>query len=319
MRAGAQTLVLLSSPLNALLLHALADGPRRQTELRRIVGSPAQSTLRASLQRLADTGAIEKRRRNRFPGVLEYELTAGGRDLHPVLEAIERWLREAPGGPLKIESNTARAAVRALADGWSTTMLRALAAAPLSLTELDGIIGSRSYPALERRLAAMRLAGLVEPCPGRGRLTPCAVTDWLRYGLGPILAAARWESRPPPAAGIVAFDRLDIETAFMLAAPLLRLPPRANGTCRLGAEVEDDGESQLAGVTLYVRDGGVASCSTDLRRAADSWVLAPPSGWLDAIVGGDRAGLELGGATELAASVMDEFHEALFGVHAGGS
>ncbi len=40
-------------------------------------------------------------------------------------------------------------------------MLRALAAGSLSLTELDRLIGALSYPSLERRLVAMRLAGLV--------------------------------------------------------------------------------------------------------------------------------------------------------------
>ncbi len=55
-----------------------------------------------------------------------------------------------------------------------------------------GVISSLSYPSLERRLAAMRLAGLIEARPGNGRGTPYAVTDWLRRGI------ARW---PPPSAG----------------------------------------------------------------------------------------------------------------------
>ncbi|HXS47363.1 MAG TPA: winged helix-turn-helix transcriptional regulator, partial [Solirubrobacterales bacterium] len=141
-RSGAQTLALLASPLNILILRALSEGPKRQTELRRVAGAPAQTTLRAHLQGLSEIDAIVKSRRNRFPGVLEFELTEAGRDLLSVTTALGRWLRCAPEGPLELGSDAAKAAVKALADGWSTTMLRALAAGPLSLTELDHIIGS---------------------------------------------------------------------------------------------------------------------------------------------------------------------------------
>ena len=52
-------------------------------------------------------------------------------------------------------------------------MMRALAARPLSLTELDSLISDLSYPALERRLSSMRIAGLVEAQPSqRGRRPP---------------------------------------------------------------------------------------------------------------------------------------------------
>ena len=47
-------------------------------------------------------------------------------------------------------------------------MMRALAARPMSLTELDSGITELSYPALERRLSSMRIAGLVEAQRERG-------------------------------------------------------------------------------------------------------------------------------------------------------
>jgi DNA-binding HxlR family transcriptional regulator len=187
-RSGAQTLVLLAAPLNVSILRALAEGPRQQSELRQAAGSPAQTTLRAQLRHLVEIGAVEMQRRNDFPGALDYELTAAGGGLLDVLLVLEAWLEKAHP-PLTLGGNEAKAAVKALAEGWSTTMLWALAGGPLSLTELDRAIGAVSYPSLERRLSALRLAALVKPAPNRGRGTPYAVTDWLRQAVAPLTAA----------------------------------------------------------------------------------------------------------------------------------
>jgi DNA-binding HxlR family transcriptional regulator len=311
-RSGAQTLVLLAAPINVRILQALASGPQQQAELRRAAGSPAQTTLRAQLKRLLEIGAIERRRRNRFPGVLDYELTEAGKELLPVLDALERWLAKGSDGPRALGSGEAKAATRALADGWSTTMLRALAAGPLSLTELDGVISSLSYPALERRLAAMRLAGLIMACPGNGKGTPYAVTELLRQGIAPLTAAARWERRNLPRT-TPTIAQLDTETAFLLAIPLLRLPVEVNGSCRLAAETSTAGKRRLAGVVVEVNGGAIASCITNLRAHTDAWALGPASAWLDAVIERDTDRLEVGGDCNLAGALLEGLHEALFG------
>jgi DNA-binding HxlR family transcriptional regulator len=314
MRSGAQTLVLLSLPLNASILPALANGRLRQAELRRIAGSPAQTTLRAQLKRLTEIGAIEKHRRNRFPGVLEYELTASGHELLTVLRVLERWLGQAPGEPLAIGDNQARTATKALAEAWSATMLRALAVAPLSLTELDVIIKALSYPSLERRLAALRHAGLVEACPSGDRGTPYGVTKWLRRGIAPLAAATRWERRNMPQA-TPPVGQLDIETALLLATALMQPRTKRPGTCRLAVEIGKGGNRHLAGVLLTVRsDGSVASNTTNLEGDADAWALGSTAAWLAAVVERDTAGLELGGDHPLARGLAESLHDALFGV-----
>lgn len=316
-RSGAQTLIMLAAPLNVLILKALAEGARQQSELRHATGSPAQTTLRALLKRLVEIGAIEKHRRNRFPGVLEYELTAQGQDLLSVLAVLERWLSAAPNGPLTLGENPAKAAVKALAEGWSTTMLRALATGPLSLTELDRIIGSLSYPSLERRLAALRLAGLVEHRQGAGRGTPYAVTEWLRSGIAPLTAACRWErrylptKRPP-------ITRLDIETAFLLVVPSVdRLEADLSGCCRLAVEIPNGKGHKLAGVVVQLEDGAlVGTCSTNLNSPADAWALGSVAAWLDAVIELDTERLELGGDCRLAGALAGSLHERLFKVRA---
>lgn len=316
-RSGAQTLALLATPLNSLLLRALADGPKRQAELRHAAGSPAQTTLRAHLRGLEEAEAIAKHRRNRFPGVLEFELTDVGRDLLAVAAVLERWLDRAPEGPIEIGTGAAQAAIKALADGWSTTILRALASGPLSLTELDHIIASLSYPSIERRLGAMRLADQIEARPGNGRGTPYAVTGWLRQGVAPLAAAARWERRYR-AAVAPPLTRIDTEAAFLLAMPLLRLPPDLSASCRMGVEILSGQTRKLAGVVIDVKEGRVASCATRLRGQPDAWAYGSTEAWLDALIEADSDRLELGGDGRLARTFLDGLHRALFAVPAGG-
>ena len=170
-----------------------------------------------------EIGAIEKQRRNRFPGVLEYELTAAGRDLLFVVDTLERWLTRRPEAHCPWQQ-CGEGGDQGTGRGLVDDDAAALAAGPLSLTELDGVIGSLSYPSLERRLAAMRLAGQVEARPSNGSGTPYAVTEWLRQGVAPARRRARAGSgatcraRPPRSAASTP------RPTFLLAVPLLQLP-----------------------------------------------------------------------------------------------
>ncbi len=311
MRSGAQTLALLAAPLNRLILGALAEGPKQQVELRRVGGFPAQTTLRAQLRRLEEIGAIERHRRNRFPGVLDYELTSAGRKLHFVVETIETWLERGPDQSLLANGGAAKAVIKALVEGWSTTILRALAGRPLSLTELDRLIGALSYPSLERRLRALRLAGLIEATPGNGQSTPYAATTWLRLGVAPILAAIRWERRHLPKT-TAPIGGIDVEAAFLLAVPLVRPPDAANGLCRLAAEIRNGEKRRLVGVTVEVEDGRILSCATQTQGKLDASALSSPTAWIDALVDRDLERVELSGDCQLAGAFVDGLNEALF-------
>jgi DNA-binding HxlR family transcriptional regulator len=310
-RSGAQTLTLLCAHRNVLVLQALVEEPKRQAELRRATGFPAQTTLRAHLNGLEEIGAIAKRRRNAFPGTLDYELEKPGRDLLFVAAALERWLASAPGAPLQLGDDAGRVAVKALAEGWSATMLRALAARPLSLTELDRMIAEFNYPSLERRLAGMRLAGLVEALPGNGRGTPYAVTEWLRRGMTPLAAAIRWE-RQHARGRTAPLGPVDVEAGFLLALPLLRLPSDVNGRCRLAVELRSGGRRRLAGVIVELEAGTVSSCTSRLEGNPGAWVSGSPTAWLEAVIEADADLLELGGECHLAHSLLDGLHAALF-------
>lgn len=314
MRSGAQTLTLLAAPINFLVLQALAEGPQPQAELRRVAGSPAQTTLRAQLKRLAEIDVLVKHRRDRFPGVVEYELTPAGRELIVVLRAIERWLEKAPDGPLTAGTSAAKAPIKALAEGWTTAIVRALASGPRSLTELNQIISSLNYPAIERRLAAMRLAGQIEAHRSDGRGAPYMVTAWLRQGVAPLAAAARWERRHLPQA-TAPITRVDVEAAFLLTVPLLvGLADGLTGSCRMAAEIANGKGHSLAGVLVAVEGGRIVSCTTRLEGHPDTWILGPPSAWLSAVVENDTDNLEIGGDGQLGRKLTSGLHMALFGM-----
>src|SRR6202012_1945976 len=106
---------------------------------------------------------------------------------------------------------------------------------------------SHNSPALERRLSGRRPAGQVTSCQAGGRRRPYAATDWLRRAIGPIAAAGGW-GREYEAEGGGQVRRLDVESAFLLAIPLLRLPSDVSGTARLTVGLQGAEAEAIAGV-----------------------------------------------------------------------
>lgn len=314
MRVGAQALSLLSAPRNCLILRALAEKPRRQVELRRASGFPAQTTLRGHLKALEDAEAVSKQVREPFPAVLEYRLEDAGVELLFVAGTLGRWLAEAPQGPFELGSDAAKGAIKSLIDSWSSTMLHDLATGRRTLTELDNSIAGLNYPSIERRLGAMRISGQIEALPAESRGTPYEVTDWVRRGIAPLVAAARWEHRhlrsnAPPV------RRLDAETAFLLTVPLLQLPRSASGSCKLTVELPKRGREGRGGLVLEVKGGKVKACATDPlpdEDGCDAWATGKPDAWFGAIIDGELEELCAGGDQALSAKLLAGFRQVLF-------
>lgn len=313
-RAGTQALSLFSAPLNGLVLRALADGPRQRGELHELVGWPPPSTLRGNLDSLAGIGAVELHRSAERANTVDHVLTPLGVELLDVADAIDAWLAHAPGGPLCLGSGAAKAAIGALAGGWDTTMVRALAAGPMTLAELDGLIAGVSYPTLWRRLAAMRVTGQVERRPAAGSAHAYGATDWLRTAILPLALSARCEHRHLCGAA-TPMTWVEVESSFLLTLPLVRLPERVNGLCTLavdtGAAPNGKSSPRIAGVRVEVRHGQVVSCSTRLLDSPRTWVLGSVQAWLDAVID-EGATLSFGGArSELAATLLEGIRLAL--------
>ena len=311
-RAGCSVLSLLAVSLNVSILDAVAEEPLRLAELRRRIGSPPQTTLRGYLRKLTEIGVLEKSREEAFPGSVNYDLGSTGRELLKVTDALRLWLGERPGQPLALGEDATRSAICALAEGWRTRIVRALAARPLSLTELDELISGISYPSLERRLAEMRDAGLEEAARERGgRGTPYAPTDWLRRAVGPITVAAQWEQRYLRQEAMPVTNR-DAEAAFLLAVPLVRLPPQTTGSCSLAIEVRSGSGISMAGAVAHVEQGEVVSCVSRLGGQLDAWVTGSSATWLSALTEPETGQLDLGGDRRLARELVDGLHTVLF-------
>jgi hypothetical protein len=157
----------------------------------------------------------------------------------------------------------------------------------------------------------MRLAGQIERCPGGGRGTPYRATNWLRRAIAPLAAAARWERRhlPDETAPIA---KIDVESAFLLTVPLLRISGEHSGVCRLAVESRNgNGGRRLAGVTVGVEDGRIASCVSRLEGDAGAWASGSAAAWLRAVIDEDSEQLELGGDRRLAMSLLDGLHGVL--------
>jgi DNA-binding HxlR family transcriptional regulator len=284
-----------SSTLHGAVLRSLADGPVPLAELHGRAGGPPQKALRGSIGNLIGLGAVERRRPDGDPHLVDNGLTPLGRDLLAVADVVESWLSDAPAGPLDVEAAAAREALKALIAGWGSTMLRALTVRPLSLTELDSLMKAFSPSAVERRLARMRLAGQVETVSsGDGNGVAYAVTDWLRQAAAPLLAAIHCErlhlpeETAPP-------TRIDLETLFLLSVPLLRLPDGTEGRCQLVVSVDGDRRGDgLAGVSVVVERGRIVSCVSTLEREPAGRAQGSLGGWLEALVLGDCGGLEFG-------------------------
>jgi DNA-binding HxlR family transcriptional regulator len=309
-RTGARVLALLAVPLNGLIVHSLGNGPMRQSDLHRELGNPAQTTLRGHLAKLKALGAVRRQMNGDRAHVVENELTDKGEELLVVIESLAVWLARSPGGPVPLGSEQAKGAVKALAGAWESTVLCTLARAPLSLTQLDRLIGPLSYPALERRLAAMRATGLVEEVKG-GDGRSHSVTAWARRGVGPIAAAARFErlfmeAETPP------LEPADVEAAFLLATPIADLPENADGVCSLAAETGDGDARRFAGVEVAVSRGQVVSCTARVNGSPRNWVLGTAPAWLEAVVHHRPESLRIGGDRHLARGLVRGLHELLF-------
>ena len=307
MRTGAEALSMLAVPLNVNILRTLDEGgaPTPLPDLRRSVGHPPVTTMRSYLRRLVELGLVKRHREDDFPGSVSYLITARGKRLLAVGEVLQVWLRSAPEGEVEIGSTASKSAVKAFVDGWSTGLVRALAARPLGLTELNRVIPQVSYPTLERRLTAMRQVGLIEPDPNAdGRVTRCQVTPWLRQAVAPLTAAVGWEyvclpnQMPTP-------GRIDAEAALLLAVPTLELSPEVHGTCRLAVEFRRGSDLDFAGVTIEIVEGRVQSCVSRIDGSPDASATGGVLDWFRWMRDGVSHRVEIGGDPSIANAVAD--------------
>jgi DNA-binding HxlR family transcriptional regulator len=86
-----QVLDALSDKWVTLVLTALADAPRRYSELSRTIAGVSQKMLTQTLRTLERDGLVTRTITPSVPVRVDYELTSLGRTLLPVVRAIKDW------------------------------------------------------------------------------------------------------------------------------------------------------------------------------------------------------------------------------------
>lgn len=296
------------------MLRAHAEGPQRLGNLQQRIDWAAEATIRGSIAILREVGALEKRRAEGARNAVATALTPAGEEMLTVPDTLEDWLGQCPSGPIPIGDEHVKVAVKALAEGWSSTLMRALAISPRSLTELSSLIPEVSYPSLERRIGWMRASGQIAALPKENRGTPYAPTDWLRRSVAPLCVAGRCERRhmddAPPITDV------EVEAAFLLTLPLVRLPQAFQGKCLLASRTDPaarESDPAMAGVTVEVAAGEITSTTVDLDPDPSTWAIGSSDVWLDAVIEGRIEDLRIGGANpQLACDLVQGLHLALF-------
>jgi DNA-binding HxlR family transcriptional regulator len=75
----------------ALLVHDLSEGPRRFSELERSCAGISPRTLAERLRALEEEGIVERRSYDEHPPRVEYELTAKGAAMLPIIAAMREF------------------------------------------------------------------------------------------------------------------------------------------------------------------------------------------------------------------------------------
>ena len=240
----------------------------------------------------------------------KYRITPMGEDGLRTHKALKRWLEERPGGPPRPDS-LVREAIGPLLGGWSGRIFHAIAAAALTLDELD-----EALPELEREDLETQIERTRAQRPGRGERR--GRRDPLRpHRMG---ARRRRPARSPPSSTSAATsgeltlppDVSDVETAFQMALPLLRLAPWMRGECRLGAQILG-GEPLMAGATVRIDAGRVVSASPLLDESPETWITGDTLAWCETVIDPSAEKLHAGGDTELTDALIAALHERLFG------
>ena len=86
-----ETMRVLSGRWPTLLLYYLKDGTKRFSDLRRDNPTVSHRILALELRKLEDAGIVRRTARSGYPLRVDYDLTAPGRRLVPLIDALGSW------------------------------------------------------------------------------------------------------------------------------------------------------------------------------------------------------------------------------------
>lgn len=85
------TLLLISNKWKVLILRDLMEKTMRYNELKASIGSISQKVLTSNLRAMEEDGLLIRTVYPEVPPRVEYTLTAQGRSLKPILDAMWSW------------------------------------------------------------------------------------------------------------------------------------------------------------------------------------------------------------------------------------
>ncbi len=234
-----------------------------------------------------------------------------GEERRRAAAVLELWLKACPTGPLAIGPE-AEPVVSALAEGWSSTAIHAVAAGPATVAEAAEK-PDRELASMSAAFAAMESVGLIASVSEADGEERREATDWLRRAIGPLAATARLEAREGRD-DATPIDELDVEAAFLLSLPLVKeLPVEMSSACRLTVTVPGR-RPRLAGVAVLIDRGEIVSVTTDLTIWSETFASGAALDWIDTLIDPSAAKLDVSGSLEVPLALLDGLHEALFGV-----
>ena len=313
-RAGALTLLYLASPLERPVLRTLMAELTTGVKVQEIEPPDPEFMVMAVFE---DSYLLEPADPDHPPEEpigpdTMMRPTPAGREVPFVGTVLARWLRRCPQGPLELGSG-ARRHMAALLGGWASMTIHALAGGPRSAAQVCEAIQVLDREVIDARIESMLETGLLEEAPGEDPDGEPLVraTEWLRRAVAPLAAAARMELRFPPG-DTAPIAALDVEAAFQLTLPLLKLPRRFRGACSLAVELAEGVAGSPAGVTAQIEDGSVVACARGLDPDAQVAVSGDTGAWLDAVIDRRTEGISSSGERRLAKRILRELHRTLF-------
>ena len=85
------TLEVIGGKWKPIILHYLAEGPRRSGELGRLIPQASGKMLTQQLRELERDRIIDRKVYQQVPPKVEYRLTSHGQTLKPILDAMCSW------------------------------------------------------------------------------------------------------------------------------------------------------------------------------------------------------------------------------------
>ncbi|GAB4417175.1 MAG: winged helix-turn-helix transcriptional regulator [Thermodesulfovibrionales bacterium] len=85
------TLRIIGGRWKVVIIYYLMDGTKRFSELKRLIPEVTQKMLTQQLRELERDGIVYRKVFPEVPPKVEYSLTALGKSLKPILEAMHQW------------------------------------------------------------------------------------------------------------------------------------------------------------------------------------------------------------------------------------